>query len=181
MTLLALVAGVKSDEMFTHLPLGANEGAGRSGVAAHTGGRQDRVIDFGSGPHGGAGVAGFACQGGGNVLGGFAFEREGAGTVVAGRAGGGRLNLQVIELQDRLPFGRGFAMAGLAHVAGVDAGLVFARHDADVGEAGGAVAAGAVAGKTGVVNRRGLPGGNGVAGVAALGGRDMSGRALTRR
>ena len=58
---------------------------------------------------------------------------------------------------------------------------MFSSHDADVGEAGGAVAAGAVAGKSRVVYGSGLPGCNRVTGVAGLGGRDMGCRALARR
>jgi len=72
-------------------------------------------------------------------------------------------------------------VARVAHVAGAQAAQMFAGHDADVGEAGGAVAAGTVARVSGVINARRFPGCNGVASIAGLGGRDVGRRALPRR
>ena len=57
---------------------------------------------------------------------------------------------------------------------------MLAFHDADVGKPAN-MAAGAVAGVASVVDRCGFPACHGVAGIAGLGGRHMSRRALTRR
>ena len=86
--------------------------------------------------------------------------------------------LCMVKFDDGLPFTRRFAVAGIAHVAGGESVLVFARHDADVGEAWRAMAASAVASEADVIYVRRFPARHDMAGIAGLGGGNMSCRAL---
>jgi len=101
-------------------------------------------------------------------------------TIVTSRAD---LNagLRVVKFEDRRPLRRRLVMASLADVAGRQSRQMFALHDADVGEAGGTVATGAVAGEAGMINRCGLPTRNEMAGITRLGGRHVDRHALTLR
>ena len=109
----------------------------------------------------------------------FAVFGEIPDSVVAGLAHRDA-GLGMVKFDRWFPLARRLAVAGVAHVAGAQTGQMFACHHAHIGKASN-MAAGAVAGKTSVVDRGGLPTGNRMAGVARLGGRHVGRHALTRR
>ena len=144
-----------------------------------TGGLQ--VIDFGHRLPGGNDMARLAQVGGGRMATGQAARFALCQHAVVTSRTDLNAGLGVVKFEDRFPLTGILVMTGVAHVAGRQSRQMLALHDADVRKAGGTVATGAIAVKSGVVNRRRLPSRNEVAGITRLRGRHVGGRILTRR
>ena len=175
MTCIADVTGIDASLMLARHH--ADVGKARRTVAAGTVTDEARVV-YGRRFPTRNGVASAARLCGRNV--GYQTLTRCQRPVMACRAHGDA-GLGMVEFNDGLPRGGCLVMTGIADVAGGEPALVFARHDADVGETRRTMAAGAVTDEAHVVYVRGFPARHGMAGIAGLCGGNMGCRALTRR
>ena len=140
-----------------------------AGVAVHAQVDESTVVGIDSGPVRHTLVAGVACGKGRNVIGRFAGL--GQARAVAGGAHN-NAGLGVVKLEDRIPLGRKFVMAGLAQAAGRQTGQMFSGNTAGFHAV---VATDAIASDGAVIHPCRCPGIRGMARVARQRGDDVCG------